>query len=94
MGQWSLQQAVDAHKNKKKKKVKKQFNSQVVIPYMEGVSERVDRMLMKHKAATDMHPQTTLRQLLVHSNVTQKNRAPVKLPTPSSLKEGYNHMRQ
>ncbi len=38
----------------------------MVIPYIEGVSERVDRVLKKHGVASAMRPHTTLRRLLVH----------------------------
>ena len=37
------------------------------IPYVEGVSERVHRVMKKYGVATAMRPYTTLRRLLVHS---------------------------
>ena len=36
------------------------------IPYVEGVSERVHRVLKKYGVATAMRPHTTLRRLLAH----------------------------
>ena len=38
----------------------------VVIPYVEGLSEKASRVFKKHGYATAMKPHTTLRQLLVH----------------------------
>ncbi len=38
----------------------------VVIPYVEGLSEAVSRVMKKHKINTAMKPHTTLKQLLVH----------------------------
>ena len=40
--------------------------SHVVIPYVEGVSERIYRVIGKSGVATAMRPHTTLRFLLVH----------------------------
>ena len=44
----------------------RQFIIALVIPYVEGVSERVHRVLKKYGVATTMRPHTTLRRLLVH----------------------------
>ena len=38
----------------------------VVIPYVEGLSERVSRVLKKHNISSGMRPHTTIRKLLVH----------------------------
>ena len=38
----------------------------MVFPYVEGVSERVHRVMKKYGAAIAMRPHTTLRCLLVH----------------------------
>ena len=58
--------------NKKKKqqtrKKDKNYRNQVVIPYVECVSEWVDRVLKKHGVTTAMRPHTTLTRLLVHPN--------------------------
>ena len=54
---------------KKKNKIKTNdinYRSQVVIPYVEGVSEKVHRVLKKYGVATAIRPHTTLRRLLVH----------------------------
>ena len=53
----------------KRKKDKNHIN-QVVIPYVEGVSERVDRVLKEYGVTTAMRSYTTLRRLLVHPNDT------------------------
>ena len=50
----------------KKEKSEKQFKGQVVLPYVEGVTEKIDRVMKKHDIATAMRPHTTLRRLLVH----------------------------
>ncbi len=49
----------------KQRKSENPFNSQVAIPYMAGVLERVDSLLNKHTVAVATCPQSFLRQLLV-----------------------------
>ena len=44
----------------------KDYRSQVVIPYMEGVSERVHRVMKKYGVVTAVRSLTTLRRPLVH----------------------------
>ena len=51
-----------------KRKKDKNYRSQAVIPYVEGISERVDRVLKKYGVATAMRPHTTLRRMLVYPN--------------------------
>ena len=65
---WALNKVTDSCKKKKNKKKTndRNYRSQVVIPYVEGVSERVHRVLKKYGVATAMRPHTTLRRLLVH----------------------------
>ena len=53
-------------KKKKKEEQEKQFKGQVVIPYVEGITERVDRVMKKYGVATAMRPNSTLRRFLVH----------------------------
>ena len=43
----------------------------VVIPYVEGVSERYSRFMKKHDVSMCMRPHTTIRSLLVHPNEKQ-----------------------
>ena len=38
----------------------------MVIPYVEGVRERVHRAMRKYAVATAMRPHTTVRHVLVH----------------------------
>lgn len=52
-------------KNSKKDEVKRP-HSQVVIPYVEKVSNAMARVLKKHGIAAAFRPFTTLRRLLVH----------------------------
>ena len=65
---WALNKVTDSCKKKKNKKKTndRNYRSQVVIPYVEGASERVHRVLKKYGVATAMRPHTTLRRLLVH----------------------------
>ncbi|XP_072039314.1 uncharacterized protein [Amphiura filiformis] len=54
-----------ATKNKTKY-TSQQTKGLVVIPYVEGVAERANRVFKKHNIATAMKPNTSLRKLLVH----------------------------
>ena len=65
---WALNKVTDSCKKKKNKKKTndRNYRSQVVIPYVEGVSERVHRVLKKYGVATAMRPHIILRRLLVH----------------------------
>ena len=59
---WALNKGTYSCKKKKNKKKTndRNYRSQVVIPYVEGVSERVQRVLKKYGVATSMRPHTTL----------------------------------
>ena len=50
----------------KKKNKNSQKKGLVVIPYVEGISERIERTLKKYNVSTAMRPQSTLRNILVH----------------------------
>ncbi|XP_072039787.1 uncharacterized protein [Amphiura filiformis] len=50
----------------KTKDPSQQTKGLVVIPYVEGVAERANRVFRKHNIATAMKPNTSLRKLLVH----------------------------
>ena len=65
---WALNKVTDSSKKKKNnnKTKDRNYRSQVVIPYVEGVSDRVHRVLKKYGVATAMRSHTTLRRLLVH----------------------------
>ena len=70
---WALNKVTySTKKKKKKKKNDRNYRSQVVIPYVEGVSERVHRVLKKYGVATAMRPLTALRRLLVQPKDTVK----------------------
>ena len=62
------QQMKDKSKSKGKKKDtdKEKSNGMVVIPYIQGVSERIQRVFKKHNIATAMRPYNTLKNNLVH----------------------------
>ena len=67
---WAIKKVEKKQKQKGKKKKKdtqdKQYKGQVVIPYIEGVTERIDRVMKKYGVATAMKPHSTLRRQLVH----------------------------
>ncbi len=53
-------------KKKKQEKDTEKRKTMVVIPYVQGLSESVDRVMRKHGDTTAMRPHCTLRSLLVH----------------------------
>mgnify|MGYP001545966652 CR=1 FL=1 len=60
----------DRNNTKEEKKGKKEESEKsrgmIVLPYVKGTSEKMMRVLRKHRFATAMKPHTTLRRLLVH----------------------------
>ena len=71
--QWSVdkvkQQMSSKHpKEKQGKKDKSETHSRglVVIPYVEGVAEKIQHILKKYNINTSMRPTNTLKSLLVH----------------------------
>ena len=50
----------------KKNNTTEKSKGMVVIPYVQGTAEALDRVFRKHNIATAMRPNTTLRKLLVH----------------------------
>jgi hypothetical protein len=61
------QQMKDKIKKKEKQKDKNnESNGMVVIPYIQGVSERLQRTFKKYNIQTAMKPYNTLKRLLVH----------------------------
>ena len=69
---WTFKKVKEQIKNKpakkppKKKETDQKSRGLVVIPYVQGLSERSSRIFRKHGIATAMRPNTTLRKLLVH----------------------------
>ena len=53
-------------KSKKKEKEDEKSRGQVVLPYIKGVSEAVERVMKKHGVGAAMRPHDTLRHNLVH----------------------------
>ena len=66
---WMLKEDV-APKGKDKPREKRtdqgKFIGQVVVPYVQGTTEKIIRVLKKHKVSTAVRPYNTLRQFLVH----------------------------
>ena len=69
--EWSIdkvkaqkQQPKTMKKNTKTDKAKSK--GMIVIPYVEGVTERLSRIFKKHGFSTGMKPHRTLRNMLVH----------------------------
>ena len=62
------QQMANKHKTKetKKKTLEERAKGMVVIPYIEGVSEKLQRIFWKHKISTAMRPHNTIKNLLVY----------------------------
>ena len=53
-------------RDKPTKKEGEKSQGLVVIPYIEGLSERLSRVFKKHNFSTAMKPYITLRRMLVH----------------------------
>ena len=62
------QQMEDKHKRPKttKKTDGSQSRGMAVIPYVEGVAEKIKRAFLKHKVATSICPTNSLKNFLVH----------------------------
>ena len=54
------------NKGRKKENNKEKSNGMVVIPYIQGVSERLQSVYKKYNFQTAMKPVNTLKSLLVH----------------------------
>ena len=68
---WAFDKVKHQMDNKTKKTVNKkdktnESNGMVVIPYIQGVSERLQRSFKKYNIQTAMKPYNTLKHLLVH----------------------------
>ena len=89
---WTFNKVQKQMKDKTKKKDKKkdktnESNGMVVIPYIEGVSERLQRSFKKYNIQTAMKPYNTLKRLLVHPkdkrDVAQTSDCVYKVPCMS-----------
>ena len=68
----------------KKDKAQEKSRGVVTVPYVHSFTEKIQRIFTKHRVATVVKPQTTLRQVLVHpkDKVDQEKKAGVvdKIP--------------
>ena len=76
---WAMDKAKQQMESKqqKKKKTNKQNDNpsrgMVVIPYVEGISEKFQRICWKYRVPTAMRPTNTLKSLLVHPKDKKNN---------------------
>ena len=80
-----------ANKNQVAKKAKpmlkeKQSKGMVFIPYVNGLTERIQRVYKKHKLKAAMKPHSTLRNILVHPKDKGTNSNIVMSSTRSGVK--------
>ena len=71
-----VQQQMESKQQKKKKTNKQNDNpsrGMVVIPYVEGIAEKFQRICWKYRVSTAMRPTNTLKSLLVHPKDKKNN---------------------
>jgi len=56
----------------RKQKSEQKSRRPIVLPYVEGTSERVSRVMNKHQVSVTMRPVKTLRTLLVHPKTRER----------------------
>ena len=68
----------------KKDKAQEKSRGVVTVPYVHSFTEKVQRIFTKHRVATVVKPQTTLRQVLVHpkDKVDKHKKAGVEYKIP------------
>ena len=67
-----------------KDKAQEKSRGVVTVPYVHSFTEKIQRIFTKHRVATVVKPQTTLRQVLVHpkDKVDQEKKAGVVYKIP------------
>jgi len=64
--EWAFAKSQNKQKPSTKKQSQTKTRGMVVLPYKEGLSQRVQRVFNKHGISTSFKPHQTLRNLLVH----------------------------
>ena len=62
----SRREELEEVKKQKRKQVEEKNKVRVVVPYVQGITERVTRSLKKRKISVAATPHLTLRDILVH----------------------------
>ena len=86
-GQRANEQKKSIRKDKSKKdKAQEKSRGVVTVPYVNSFMEKIQRIFTKHRVATAVKPQTTLRQVLVHpqDKVEKQKEAGVVYKIPCS----------
>ena len=86
-GQRANEQKESYRKDKSKKdKAQEKSRGVVTVPYVHSFTEKIQRIFTKHRVATVVKPQTTLRQVLVHpkDKVEKQKKAGVVYKIPCS----------
>ena len=89
---WAIQKGALQVKEKEKQRTKRKKQTtqtsenrgMVTLPYIRGVTERIQRTMRKHNIQTPIKPHTKLRQLLVHpkDKIDQQNKCNVIYEIP------------
>ncbi|XP_072043191.1 uncharacterized protein [Amphiura filiformis] len=93
---WAMDKVKQQMKDKttakpQKKTTETPIKGMVVIPYVEGTSEKLQRVFRKHGFTTAMKPTNTLKSVLVHPKDKKTSIRPVKLFMTSRAKGVINH---
>jgi len=71
---WKVRGLMMMKTTKKKQKNDSESLRPIVLPYAEGTSERVARVMKRHRMLVTMKPVKTLRRLLLHPRTNKKRK--------------------